>query len=470
MEMELKIPNNTNLNNRKALKRKEVLNNLLSQLIKVDFRQLAELSEDDNLKKKHYLICTIQEILRIAYLNSWGLARRHDFIYVYNGSFWEIIEDEELKNFLGECAEKLGVDKFDAKHYQFRDELFKQFLTTAYLPEPEHTKDRVLINLLNGTFEITPRERILRNFQQKDFITYQLPFNYDIEAKAPLFYKYLNEVLPDPEAQNILSEYIGYIFIKNSFLKLEKSLILHGTGANGKSVFFEIIRALLGEQNFSSYSLSSLTNEKGYHRAEIANKLVNYASEINGSLETSRFKALVSGEPIEARKPYGQAFILNDYAKLIFNTNELPRDVEHTQAFFRRFLIIPFSVQIPDEKQDKELSSKIIENELPGVFNWVLEGLERLINQKNFSVCNLSNESLTNYINTSDSVKMWLDELNIKPDIDNYKLIKDIYPEYKSFCFDDGYRALGKTNFIKRLRFHRVNVERKDIGIVAYLN
>jgi putative DNA primase/helicase len=133
-------------------------------------------------------------------------------------------------------------------------------------------------------------------------------------------------------------------------------------------------------------------------------------------------------------------------------------------------LIIPFNIQIPDEKQDKELSSKIIENELPGVFNWVLAGLERLINQKNFSKCNLSNESLTNYINTSDSVKVFMDELNIKPNIDSYRLIKDLYLEYKSFCLDDGYRPLSKTNFIKRLRFHAVNVERKNIGIVAYLN
>jgi putative DNA primase/helicase len=44
----------------------------------------------------------------------------------------------------------------------------------------------------------------------------------------------------------------------------------------------------------------------GYFRAKLANKLVNYASEINGKLEASIFKQLVSGEPVEARLPYGQ--------------------------------------------------------------------------------------------------------------------------------------------------------------------
>jgi len=65
---------------------------------------------------------------------------------------------------------------------------------------------------------------------------------------------------------------------------------------------------------------------------------------------------------------------------------------------------------------------------------------------------------------------MFMDELNIKPDISNYRLIKDIYPEYKAFCFDDGYRPLGKSNFIKRLKFHSVIVERRNIGIIAYMN
>ncbi len=112
--------------------------------------------------------------------------------------------------------------------------------------------------------------------------------------------------------------------------------------ANGKSVFFEVVNSLLGgEENVSSYSLQSLTNDNGYFRAMLGNKLVNYASEINGNLETAIFKQLVSGEPVEARLPYGEPFTLTNYAKLIFNCNELPKDVEQSNAYFRRFLIIP---------------------------------------------------------------------------------------------------------------------------------
>ena len=64
----------------------------------------------------------------------------------------------------------------------FKDELFKQFMADSYLPTPKSKKNSVLINLQNGTFEITPAKRGLRQFDQKDFITHQLPFSKSQEA------------------------------------------------------------------------------------------------------------------------------------------------------------------------------------------------------------------------------------------------------------------------------------------------
>lgn len=158
---------------------------------------------------------------------------------------------------------------------------------------------------------------------------------------------------------------MGYIFTNG--LKLKKVAILYGGGANGKSVFFDIIQALIGRDNICNYSLQSLTKVDSYERASLSNKLLNYASEINGKLEASTFKQLASGEPIQARQIYGQPFTMMNYAKLMFNCNELPKEVENTEAFFRRFLIFPFTQTIPKAEQDPELSTKIIQTELSGV-------------------------------------------------------------------------------------------------------
>jgi putative DNA primase/helicase len=218
----------------------------------------------------------------------------------------------------------------------------------------------------------------------------------------------------------------------------------------------------LGNENVSSYSLQSLTNDNGYFRAKLANKLVNYASEINGKLETSIFKQLVSGEPVEARLPYGQPFMLNQYAKLIFNCNELPKDVEHTNAYFRRFLIIPFDVTIPEQEQDRQLHTKIIEKELSGVFNWVLEGLNRLLEQKHFSICEAAQNAVEQYKIESNSVKLFLDDNGYKSSPTDYRLIKELYLEYRAYCNEDGMSAFRKVNFSKQLQMLGVSLDRES--------
>jgi len=437
-----------------------------------DFKEFQQLSKKLNsykVGKPHYLILVVEQLLKIAQSNKWGLCKKNGFIYLYNGSYWTGIDKEQFQFFLGKVALKMGVNKFKGKIHTFKDDLYKQFLSDAYLPTPKADKKSVLINLQNGTFEISPKNRGLREFRQKDFITHQLPFEYDPEAKAPQFKKYLDEVLPDPDKQKVLVEYLGYIFIRPSVLKLEKMLILYGTGANGKSVLFEIVNALLGIENVTNISLQSLTNENGYYRAKIANKLVNYTSEINGKLESDIFKQMASGEPVEARLPYGDPFTLYEYAKLIFNCNTLPHDVEHTDAFFRRFLIMGFDVTIPEDKQDKELPQKIIGNELSGVFNWILEGLERLLVQKKFSKCTAIENALGDYKKDSDSVKLFIDEFGYETAPEKHTTVKELYSQYRPFCIEDGFRPVNKSNFMKRLKHHKILIERKSGGYVAYV-
>lgn len=235
-------------------------------------------------------------------------------------------------------------------------------------------------------------------------------------------------------------------------------------------MFYEVVNALLGAENTSNYSLQSLTDENGYYRAKIANKLVNYSSEINGKLESSIFKQLVSCEPVGARLPYGEPFEIQEYAKMIFNCNELPKDVEHTNAYFRRFLIIPFEVTIPDNERDTQLSNKIIKNELSGVFNWVLKGLERLLEQKNFTQSDKVNNVLEEYKIQSDSVKMFLEDYGFSKSSNDYVLIKELYILYRAFCNDDGCKPVNKKNFIKRLESDNVNVKRINKGNIAYVS
>ncbi|XWW47898.1 DNA primase [Fibrella sp. USSR17] len=448
----------------------KIIADLLEQIHKVDFRALAGFEPDDEdakLKKPHYLIITVEQVLELAQRNRWNMCRREGFFYSYNGAYWKPFDKDDLRAFLRQAAERFGVDKFDARYVEFSKSLFDQFTETAYLPAPEADRDTTKINLQNGTYEISTTKQYLRAPNAADFLTHQLPFAYDPEASAPLFNAFLDRVQPDADCQKLLAEYLGYVFISPSTLKLEKTLLLYGSGANGKSVFFEIVTALLGKENVSHYSLQSLTNEPAYCRAHLATKLVNYASEINGKLEADTFKQMVSGEPVEARLPYGQPFILTNYAKLIFNCNELPADVEHTPAYFRRFLIVPFGVTIPDHEQDKQLAHKIINTELSGVFNWVLAGLQRLLAQGRFTDCQAVNDQLEAYKKQSDTVRVFLDEQGYQVS-EHYTPLKDLYRDYKSYCIENGYRQVNNRNFQKRLNASGIQTTRTRFGFAAY--
>lgn len=435
-----------------------------------EHKRLTKQVDKMKANQKHHIILSIENILELAKNNKWGICKNLSFIYLYNGAYWYEIDKNEFQSFLGEAAEKMGVTKYNARYFQFKEQLIKQFLSSSYLPTPVVSPDLVKINLLNGTYQITPQGSQLNKFNSEDFITYQLPFAYDPKATAPIFQAYLNKVLPEKELQLILAEFIGFVFMKNgnSSIKFEKTLMLYGGGANGKSVFFQIVNALLGSENVSSYSLQSLTNENGYYRAKIANKLVNYASEISGTLETATFKQMVSGEPLEARLPYGDPFTLTQYAKLIFNANKLPRDVEHTNAYFRRFLIIPFNVTIPEEEQDKELHTKITSTELSGIFNWVLEGLNRLLEQKNFTHSDTVQKAREDYELKSDSVRLFLDDKEYVKSLSEYTLRKEIYQEYRTFCYDEGYKPVSNSNFVERLEKIGYVLERKNVGNIIF--
>lgn len=433
---------------------RKLLDKLLEQVEKVDFRNRAGLTaEDEKLGRKHFLVCVIEEVLEKARANHWDLCKNAAFTYFYNGAFWETVEKEELQTFLGEAAERMGVDKFDARHYVFMGQLVQQFHAKGHLPTPEPSAEVVLVNLRNGTFEIGRRGQRLRPASPADFLTYQLPFDFDPDATAPRFQAYLDKVQPDKDRQKILAEGVAHVFINTATLKLEKVPLLYGTGANGKSVFFDVVNALLGgDANVSSYTLQQLTDESGYFRAKIANKLVNYASEINGKMDAAYFKSLASGEPVSARLPYGEPFTVTRYAKLMFNCNELPREVEQTDAFFRRFLLIPFEVTIPDAEQDRELGGKIIGSELSGVFNWVLDGLQRLLRQKRFTQSKTVDDALTQYRTRSDSVRSYLEEYGLQPSVDAHKPLKDIYTAYTAHCKESGSHPCALRTFAERMR------------------
>lgn len=406
-------------------------------------------------------------VLVIQHFRHWmdeiqmGARILNDMPHLFGGTHWKSVTDPEFESMIGDFALRLGCDPVGFGIFTAREKLVKQF-HSIHGGQPADVKlGQTLVNFRNGTLEISDDAEVMRGFEKSDLLTYQLPFDYDESAVCPMFDRYLLRVLPEESSRMVLAEFLGWVFLRD--LKLEKVLFLFGDGQNGKSVCFDVVNALLGEQNISNYGLSSLS--KMENRCALGSALLNFGSEINERCDADLFKKMASGEPIEARRLYSDPYIMRDYARLAFNANQLPRDTEHTTGYFRRFLIIPFSETISESEKDPELARKIIETELSGVFNWVMVGLRRLRQQRKFSPCAAADQALATYKQESDSTAGFLEEGGWVASDDRRVGKGELYGAYRDYCRDGGHAALNKLNFGKRLLgTHKIN-ESKSGGM-----
>jgi len=437
----------------------DVLQRLLHEIRPIDFHDVIGLPAEEELNSKHIVVAVVKHLLQVAEDRQFRLCQMYDYTYIYNGAYWKQCSKGDMKKFLCDAAVSMGHPLYEAKHYDFGNSLLKQFLSYAHLPAPEPVDSKVLINLNNSTFEYDAGNWQLRGFDPNDYLTYQLPFDYNAAATCPIFDNYLLRVLPDVSSRMVLQEFSGYIFTK---MNLEKCLVLIGNGGNGKSVFFNILNALVGKNNTLNYSLSLFNRE--YCRAKLTNVLLNYSSEKGFDLNPDTFKTLISGEPIQAREPYGKSYTVYNLAKFIINCNQLPKETENTEAYFRRFLPIPFEVNISKEEKDTELAKKIIQDELPGVFNWLLKGLERIVKQKQFTHCEGSEKVMTEFRKQADSPQLFIEDKRYQPSDKAKATLTDLYDEYKTFCKDNKYQPLGKNRFSHSLENKGFEKSRRNDG------
>jgi len=434
----------------------------LDRLTEIDVKKAAntlDLESNEKITAKTLDAIASREIRKQFEALGSGLTFSEGKYYVYADGYWQYIETGLMQALLAKAAIKLGMKRHHYVHYERQEKLQQQFnadvraerLVEFNLEPPKNSKRKVLINFENGTLEIDGDSLDVRDPCPADFLRYKLPYEYDRSAKCPLFMQFLNKSLPDESSQKVLAEFVGNALWP--VLNLQKALILLGEGSNGKSVFFEIVKELLGRDNVSNYSIEGLTKHDSRTRGNVGNKLINCSNEAAPKLDIENLKTMARGEPIEVNQKYEQPYTMENYARLMFNCNQLPRNVEHTEGYYRTFLIIPFNVRITEAEKDPMLAAKITAKELPGVFNWVLEGLLRLQKTGKYTDCKAAGEALANYKKESNSALMFIDESGLKPALGTAGKItrKSLYAEYCAFCEENGYFKQASITFSKTL-------------------
>lgn len=313
------------------------------------------------------------------------------------------------------------------------------------------------INMKNGIFDLdgyVRGEQCFWEHSPKYFSTVCLPYELNVNAKCPTWIAFLERMQPDEGVRRVIQEWFGYNLILDT--TEQKFVLFVGEGANGKTVFCVVLRTLLGECNVSAIGLEAFSATRTFPLAATVGKLANIVEELNEIDRTAEgeLKKFVSGGLMTAEQKHRDPFEFRPSARLTFASNVLPRFSDRSDGLWRRLLLIPCNVQIKNERdQDKRLvDPKFWEQsgELPGIFNWALEGLVRLRRRGHIEEPLLCLEAKTGFKRDSNPAKLFLsDYCEFK--IGTFVPSRTLYEKYTEYIKGNGQHPLSEPLFAKEV-------------------
>ena len=298
------------------------------------------------------------------------------------------------------------------------------------------------------------------------YSTVQLAVNYDRNADCPLFKKYLGESMGGDEGQvKLIQEMLGYFLIPVN--SAQKCFVIVGAAAAGKSVLLRVLNdVLLGRRNVSNVSWQAL-NER-FKPAELFGKLANIFADLptKNIDDNGIFKALVGEDYLTVEKKNKNPFSFQSSARLLFSCNSIPMNYgDKSEGFYRRLIIIRFNRTVPPEKRDPELLEKF-RMEADGIFQFALEGLRRLMNNRfRFSETEVNAAELQRYREESDSVLSFARE---RCELgEGYAAgSTELFNAYKGYCEECGLKPYSQKKFVQQITSACPGVTR-DIDRIA---
>jgi len=242
---------------------------------------------------------------------------------------------------------------------------------------------RVLLNTLDCVLRVSATTIEELPHAPEHLFTRQLQVIYNPRLLYPRFQQTLEENLPCVEDQRLKQLCMANIFYPSA--RFEIALVEIGAAGSGKSTLSEPFLKMLGEGMntpvVTNLNISQLCDSKTYALVELEFSLANLATELQ-SLEvadSSNFKTLVSGEPLQVRDIYEKSKIIRPTAKLWFLSNFIPRFKHGSAAELRRMRFLLYQFVVPAEKYDSKLK-EAVGLEKDAIFSsWVIPALQDLM-------------------------------------------------------------------------------------------
>jgi putative DNA primase/helicase len=194
---------------------------------------------------------------------------------------------------------------------------------------------------------------------------------------CPVWRSFLETVTGgDAGLQSYLQRMAGYCL--TGITREHALFFLHGSGANGKSIFVNTLSAILGDYAtvapmdmfMASHGEQHPTGMAGLRGARIVTAT---ETEQGSRWSESKLKALTGGDRIPARFMRQDYFLFTPQFKLLIVGNHKPSIRNVDEAMKRRLHTAPFTITIPPDARDGKLQEKLLA-ERNGILAWALEG------------------------------------------------------------------------------------------------
>lgn len=410
--------------------------------------------------------------------NAKRLIQRHgqDFRYVaswktwmlWNGKYWNRDQTGEIYRRAIETVQSIRVEaqgltdtaqckaqeawgkKSESLHnIQAMVRLAQRDAKVVATPE-QFDRDPMSLNVLNGTINL--RTGDLRAHCQSDLHSKLVQVDYDPEAKAPRFIAFLKEIFNnDRQLINYLQRAVGYSITGN--VGEQVLFFLYGRGANGKTTLLNLLLDLLGPYAVTAASHLVVRRKGDSHPtglSDLEGKRLAVCTEVaEGSrMDEVLMKRLAGGDRLTARRMRQDYHEFRPSHKLWFGANHQPIVMGTDHAIWRRIHLVPCTVTIPDEHQDRSLA-KQLQNELPGVLAWAVRGCRKW-QQKGLMPPAVVRNATKSYRDSMDVFGEWLHDHCI-PKSDARTPTIDLFDDYHDWATRSGYRPLTKAMFGRKL-------------------
>ena len=329
-----------------------------------------------------------------------------DGIYVENGASYiqEFVRKVLDYSYTTQLKNQV-IEKIEADNLIDGNELF------------EYNKDLDFIPVENGLLNLKTKK--LEDFTPEKIFFTKLPVSYDKKATCPQIKKFIRDICGDLKDVETIQQFIGTCLYREQ--RWEKMLMCIGGGRNGKSKLAELIKNFLGAKNVSGLQPASFEDPENFQTHMLHTCLANMYMDIskNAFKNTSLLKSLSGRETITVPRKHKTAITFKNSAKFIFGANELPMSYDITDGFWGRWLLInlPYTfvyegdLNKVDEAEkakykirDDDIIEKICtQEELNGLLNWALDGLQKVFTQGGFSYKYSTEEVKIQWIKKSDS-------------------------------------------------------------------